>query len=159
MKEKKKLKPVHILFADDDEDDRALFKQMIDELNVNVELSTVKDGYHLMYALSEIEWLPDVIFLDLNMPRKSGVQCLTEIRNDKKLRHIPIVIFSTSSNRKDIDETYDKGANLYVCKPANFTTQKTIFKKILLINWKEFMPFASRTNYFFTEDSPPLLHS
>lgn len=86
-----KPKLIHLLLADDDDDDRTLFKETIVEIGVNIELSTVKDGFQLMHALSEAEWLPDVIFLDLNMPYKSGKECLTEIRANDKLKHIPII--------------------------------------------------------------------
>ena len=154
MAEDQKSPIIHLLLADDDEDDRTLFKETIIELGVNVELSTVKDGFQLMHALSETEWLPDVIFLDLNMPYKGGNECLTEIRSNQKLKHIPVVIFSTSTNEKDITETYNKGANLYLRKPTDFSIQKAIFKKILAINWKEFMPFSSRENYIVNEKSP-----
>lgn len=100
-----------------------------------------------MHALSEAEWLPDVIFLDLNMPYKSGKECLNEIRQNAKLKHIPIVIFSTSNSEIDIEETFKKGANLYFKKPIDFNLQKTLVRKILAINWKEFMPHSSKENY------------
>ncbi len=138
---------MYLLLADDDEDDRALFRETIIEIGANVELSTVKDGFQLMHALSEAEWLPDVIFLDLNMPYKSGKECLNEIRQNAKLKHIPIVIFSTSNSEIDIEETFKKGANLYFKKPIDFNLQKTLVRKILAINWKEFMPHSSRENY------------
>ena len=138
---------MYLLLADDDEDDRALFRERIIEIGANVELSTVKDGFQLMHALSEAEWLPDVIFLDLNMPYKSGKECLNEIRQNAKLKHIPIVIFSTSNSEIDIEETFKKGANLYFKKPIDFNLQKTLVRKILAINWKEFMPHSSKENY------------
>lgn len=154
MAEAEKPRIINLLLADDDEDDRALFKETIIEIGLNVELSTVKDGFQLMHALSEVEWLPDVIFLDLNMPYKGGTECLTEIRANSKLKHIPVVIFSTSHNEKDIAETYDKGANLYMRKPTDFEAQKSILRKILSINWLNFMPHASRENFVINEKSP-----
>ncbi|MEO8150888.1 MAG: response regulator [Bacteroidia bacterium] len=154
MAEDEKPPIIHLLLADDDEDDRNLFKETIIEIGLNVELSTVKDGFQLMHALSEAEWLPDVIFLDLNMPYKGGTECLTEIRANKKLKHIPVVIFSTSGNEKDIIETYNKGANLYLRKPTDYNVQKHIFRKILAINWKEFMPHSSKENFIVNEKSP-----
>lgn len=154
-----KIPPINILLADDDDDDRRLFNEMIEKTDADISLATVKNGFQLMHALSEAEWLPDVIFLDLNMPYKSGADCLSEIRADNRLKDIPIVIFSTSGSKKDINETYNKGANLFVCKPVNFEVQKKIFKKILSINWKEFMPFSSKANFYINENSTQLLCS
>lgn len=84
----------HILLADDDTDDCLFFKDALEELALSVTLTTVRDGVELMRHLST-QVLPDVIFLDLNMPRKNGYECLTEIKLNAKLATIPVVVYST----------------------------------------------------------------
>ncbi|HUR30799.1 MAG TPA: response regulator, partial [Saprospiraceae bacterium] len=77
--------PLHILLADDDEDDRLIFKEAINEVRIKTKLTMVNDGVQLMEYLQTTEdELPHIVFLDLNMPRKGGIDCLKEIRNDGK---------------------------------------------------------------------------
>ena len=85
----------NLLLADDDIDDCIFFKEVLEELPVESFLTTVKDGVELMKFLNTAN-LPDVLFLDLNMPRKTGHECLSEIKKDQKLKHLPVIIFSTS---------------------------------------------------------------
>jgi CheY-like chemotaxis protein len=95
-------KSTHILFSDDDTDDALLFTQAADLMKSSILLSFAEDGEQLMRYLSK-ESLPDMIFLDLNMPVKNGIECLREIRNDKKLDKLPIIVYTTSDNPRDID--------------------------------------------------------
>jgi CheY-like chemotaxis protein len=96
-------KALHVLLADDDEDDRLFFKEAIDDIKMRTIVTIVNDGIELMEYLNNPEIsLPDVIFLDLNMPRKNGMQCLEEIRNDKILKNLTIAIYSTSSAERNI---------------------------------------------------------
>lgn len=86
-----------MLLADDDEDDCLFFKDAIEELPVNASLQTVNDGEQLMRMLNTKSMsLPDILFLDLNMPRKTGYECLSEIKLSEKLKTLPVVIYSTS---------------------------------------------------------------
>jgi CheY-like chemotaxis protein len=102
-----------LLLADDDSDDCIFFKDALDELPVSANLITVKDGVELMELLSESQTvLPDILFLDLNMPRKTGFECLFEIKANEKLKHLPIVILSTSLDLKVVNSLYDMGAPL-----------------------------------------------
>jgi CheY-like chemotaxis protein len=88
------LKPLNILLADDDLDDCIFFKEAVGELMLSANLKVVHDGEQLMQLLiSETSELPDVLFLDLNMPRKNGFECLTEIKLDPRLKQLPIIIF------------------------------------------------------------------
>ena len=110
----------NIFLADDDADDRAFFADALKEVNIQTELTTTSDGIELMTTLDESVTVPPpphVIFLDLNMPRKNGYECLKEIRQTSKLKDIPVVIFSTSDNAHAIETTYKLGANCYVLKP------------------------------------------
>jgi CheY-like chemotaxis protein len=124
------LKPLNLLLADDDTDDCLFFKEALEELNINAKLTIVNDGEQLMQHLSEEgHTLPHVIFLDLNMPRKNGFECLTEIKKNDKLRKLPIIIFSTSFDTDVVNLTHDRGANFYICKPPEFSQLKKVISK------------------------------
>src|SRR5215203_94230 len=100
-----------ILLADDDEDDCMFFKEALDELSLPVSLNTVGDGVELMdFLKSNLINLPHVLFLDLNMPRKTGFECLSEIKQNEKLKQLPVIIYSTSANPDVIESLYNNGA-------------------------------------------------
>jgi CheY-like chemotaxis protein len=89
--------PLKILLADDDTDDRFFFEKALNELSLNTHLTTVHGGEQLMeYLLENTKNLPDVLFLDLSMPRKNGIECLSEIKENKQLEAVPVIMFSTS---------------------------------------------------------------
>ena len=112
---------LNILLADDDDDDRLFFKDAIEEIKVKTSVTMVNDGVELMEYLNKSEInLPNLLFLDLNMPRKGGMECLTEIRKNSKLKDLSIAIYSTSALENDIEETFIKGANTYIKKPNDF---------------------------------------
>ena len=107
-------KEIHVLLADDDEDDRQFFTDAINVVAPRLKLSTVQDGEELIKRLKKnTTELPDVIFLDLNMPYKNGIECLKEIRSLDFLRKIPILIYSTSTNTDQVENTYLNGCLLY----------------------------------------------
>ena len=125
----------NILLADDDADDRTFFEDALEELALPAELSTVNDGVQLMKTLTatQKDLLPDVLFLDLNMPLKSGFECLTEIKSTETLKYLPIIIFSTSLDTTTVDKLYAQGATYYICKPGDFSKlKKVIFDAITL---------------------------
>jgi CheY-like chemotaxis protein len=124
---------IQILLADDDKDDRFLFREALSELSFPTELETVHDGEQLMLYLEEhVGNLPDVLFLDLNMPKKNGFECLTEIKANDKLTPLPVIMFSTSYPRdihyeEDmIKMLYRIGAQDYLRKPTDFSELKNI---------------------------------
>lgn len=126
-------KSIKILLADDDEADRLLFREAFDELNVGTSVGTVNDGYELMHLLknTEAENLPQILFLDINMPRKNGLECLKEIRADKKYKEVSVAIYSTSSSENDMQETFLHGANVYIHKPNDFRKLKKVLEKAI----------------------------
>lgn len=125
--------PLHILLADDDEGDRLLFKEAFFELKINTLVTTVHNGTQLMEWLHmNLNHLPHFIFLDLNMPRKGGLACLKEIKNDEKLKDISVAIYSTSDNERDKEEVLYYGANAYIVKPNNFEKLKEILEKSVM---------------------------
>ncbi len=128
---------VRILLADDAEDDRLFFRDAIDELHLNTIVTMMNDGEMLMeYLLNPKVTLPHVIFLDLNMPKKNGMECLTEIRNHPKLKTLSIAIYSTSMSKEDIEETFIRGANIYINKPNDFNSLKNVLNKVICTNWQ-----------------------
>ena len=80
--------------------------------------------------------LPHILFLDLNMPRKNGIDCLLEIKHSDNLKDIPVAIYSTSASEEDIEDTFVKGANVYIKKPSDFGTLKKILEEVITINWQ-----------------------
>jgi CheY-like chemotaxis protein len=125
--------PLLILLADDDEEDRLFFTEAFSELKIKTIVQTVNNGIELIKWLNEKDaLLPHLLFLDLNMPLKDGLQCLKEIRSDEKLKNISIAIYSTSNNQKDIEETFTNGANVYITKPSDFNTLKQLLEKAVI---------------------------
>jgi len=119
---------LNILLADDDKDDRQFFSMALDGISIATKLESVVDGEKLMDYLSEnMHQLPDVIFLDLNMPRKNGFECLSEIKLNQKLNQLQVVIFSTSFEQEVVNLLYHNGAKYYIRKPSGFLQ----FKKII----------------------------
>lgn len=129
--------PLLIFLADDDEADRLLFKEILQELKIKTTVVTFNNGLELMKSLEEEDtYLPHLLFLDVNMPLKSGLQCLKEIRSNEKLKDISIAIYSTSNNPSDIKETFLNGANIYINKPSDFNTLKKVLEKALLATFQ-----------------------
>lgn len=125
-----------ILLAEDDEDDRQFFREAIERMNLNTHLEMVTDGVFLIeYLKNNPEKKPHLIFLDLNMPRKDGFECLHEIRNVLGLTELPIAIYSTSNASVDMEEAFRLGANIYIRKPSDFEMLKKIIGKVVSINW------------------------
>lgn len=116
-----------ILIADDDADDRMFLEQALRSIGYSQEIQFVEDGEQLMdylkqqgaYSYENAPW-PNLIILDLNMPRKNGFQALEEIKADARLRRLPVVVMTTSSADEDVLRTYNLGVNSYITKPFNF---------------------------------------
>jgi CheY-like chemotaxis protein len=127
MPESSKIK--FILLADDDDDDTMLFVEATEKLSPKIKVSLANDGQKLLGLLDSAS-PPDIIFLDLNMPRKSGLECLKAIRSDARYDKIPVIMYSTSQSKRDIDESYNAGANYYVVKPYEFEDIISILQKL-----------------------------
>lgn len=123
--------PINVLLADDDKDDRSLFQDALDELSLTTHLTIVLNGEQLMQLLNETTQLPDILFLDLNMPRKNGFDCLTEIKHTEKLKRIPVIIFSTSYEPQVVNLLYKNGAHHYIRKPNDFEQLKGLIDRSL----------------------------
>lgn len=127
-----------LLMAEDDDDDFLISLDAFKELGLDKYIKRVKDGDDLMnYLLNKPPYngnnakpLPDVIFLDLNMPRKDGREALREIKSNPKLKKIPIVILTTSNSPDDIQSTYNAGANSFIQKPDSFEKFVELFRTV-----------------------------
>lgn len=116
-----------ILIADDDADDRMFLEQAMRQNGYDQDIRFVEDGEELMeylkrqgrYNESNAPW-PNMLILDLNMPRKNGFQALSEIKDDPKLRRLPVIVMTTSSADEDVVKTYNLGVNSFVTKPFNY---------------------------------------
>jgi two-component system response regulator len=125
---RKNVKPVIFLMADDDPDDRLLIKEAFQESLISNSIYFVEDGVELLdylrwqdkFANPKDAPTPDLILLDLNMPRKDGREALAEIKSDPRLRYIPVVVLTTSKAEEDIMRSYDIGAASYITKPVTF---------------------------------------
>lgn len=139
---------IHIILADDDEDDILFFTDAFDELKINTKVYTFKDGVELMDYLNHKDTLmPNVLFLDLNMPKKSGIECLTEIKASHKMSEIAIAIYSTSASEEDIEKTFVLGANIYIKKPGDFKKLKKILSEVVSINWQYHTNGLNKDNF------------
>jgi len=140
--------PFFILLADDDEGDRLLFQEAFSEIKIKTLVHITNNGVELMEYLSDDDArLPDVIFLDLNMPRKNGLECLIEIKGNEKLKDISVAIYSTSDNEKDMDETFRNGANIYITKPNDFNVLKQVLEKAIITSFQYKDKKMNRDNF------------
>jgi CheY-like chemotaxis protein len=139
---------INILLADDDEDDRLFFTEVIGKLNMKTSVTTVENGKDLMeYLLDPEQELPHVLFLDLNMPYMSGHECLYQIRNNEILNGLTVAIYSTSSTEKDIEDSFVNGANVYIKKPNDYEALKTVLGKVISTNWQYFNNTMKKENF------------
>lgn len=139
---------IHVLLADDDKDDRDDFIEAFKSVKMNTEVQIVVDGMELMDQLNDLSSpLPDLLFLDLNMPKKSGLECLQEIKKIDRLKNLTVVIYSVSSSEKIIEDCFVHGANVYIKKPAHLTVLKKILANVLTINWQYHTSGLNRDNF------------
>lgn len=137
-----------ITLADDDEDDRLFFTDAFDELKINTIVNTHKNGKELLEFLNHPETvLPNIIFLDLNMPILNGIDCLKEIKKNDKFNDIAIAIYSTSSSEEDVENTFVLGANIYIKKPSDFGTLKKVLSDVVTINWQYHTSGLNKDNF------------
>ncbi len=149
---KDKMETIKIMLADDDKDDQDLFKEALDHTSVHTELTTANNGKELMDNLHDPEIPnPDIIFLDINMPIKNGKECLKEIKEDAELKDIPTVIYTTSNSEKDINDTYNTGANLFVPKPYSFSIIIVVLKNIFTLRWKQLFTKPEKKDFVMSE--------
>lgn len=124
--------PIKIIYAEDDEDDQEFFQVALKDSKLNAALTIVPDGHQLLMHLGTN--MPDIIFLDINMPVLNGIECLKKIREQDQFENVPVVILSTSSYQ--VDELFNKGANIFLSKWTFYTDQPSNMLKIFVPGWQ-----------------------
>lgn len=127
--------PIHVLLVEDNPADADLMRETIEASKLRLDLAVVKDGVEaIQYLRSEGPYLksprPDLILLDLNMPRMNGRQVLANVKSDADLRGIPVVVLTSSGAEQDIVQSYNLGANCYVIKPVDLKAFQSIVKQV-----------------------------
>jgi CheY-like chemotaxis protein len=117
-----------ILYADDDVDDRTFLAEAFQEIDPAISCITVCDGQEALETLKRSDNLPDYIFLDINMPVMDGRECLVELKKDERLKDIPVVIYSTTTDLFEINYYYSLGASCFVHKPDTFTQLRNVLQ-------------------------------
>lgn len=141
---------IHILLADDDPDDREFFSEAIQSIGIPHKLTLFEDGQELMNYLYTVELdVPHILFLDLNMPCKSGLDCLDEIRQNTKLKDLSVAIYSTSSSEKDVEQAFVGGANVYIKKPNDFQSLRKVVGEVVKINWQYHNSGLNRDTFLY----------
>ena len=125
-----------IFYADDDQDDRFFFGEAIEEINHDIDLITADNADLLIEMLKQKPVPPLLIFLDLNMPGKNGIEALKEIKSNNSFKDFPVVIFTTSSDRDAIERTRKLGADGFITKPGKFEALKNLISQCIERNWK-----------------------
>jgi CheY-like chemotaxis protein len=144
--------PLHILLADDDKDDRWFFAKALDDLPFPTALKTVENGELLItHLLETVDKLPDVLFLDLNMPKKNGAECLFAIRANESLRNIPVIIYSTSLHNDIADILYKNGAYYFIRKTEFQELKKILMKVLPAISEKKMRPERGKFEFTLVE--------
>ena len=123
--------------AEDDDDDQYLFSMALKEIDSGINCEFAKNGREAIGKLKKLAMLPDLIFLDLNMPVMNGFECLSKLKNDQRLSMLPVVIFTTSNNPGDVQATHQLGANVFLTKPSEFNELKTKIKRILELDFSQ----------------------
>jgi CheY-like chemotaxis protein len=142
---------IKILYIDDDSDDRELFKEALSEVTTKYQLQLASNGVEAMKMIQE--FLPDIIFLDINMPLKSGKECLAEIRKEEKFTNTPVIMISTSVNKIDVEETYQNGANIYAVKQDCFEKHIKLIRLILAMYIHENLWDQARSAFLISDPS------
>jgi CheY-like chemotaxis protein len=132
--------PITIFYTDDDKEDLNIFSEAVKALETNIQLLTMNHGDQLINALNAPPPSPHIIFLDLNMPGKSGFQLLKEIKDSQNHSNYPVVIFTTSDDPRSISITRDLGANLYITKPNSFPALQDAIRYSITLDWNRLTP-------------------
>ncbi len=143
--------PLNILLADDNPNNRYFFEEALKDFLQPTHLIVVNDGEQLIQQLTnEGNELPDILFLDLNMPRKNGFECLSEIKLNPRLKELPVIIYSTSFHKKIADMRYKHGATYYLSKPFEISELKKAVNQMLICVEQENIEQPGIENFIVT---------
>jgi CheY-like chemotaxis protein len=145
----------NLFLVDDDKDDCRFFKEALKALPVTASLTTLHNGEQLMQLLSKRAVVPPphrTLFLDLNMPRKNGLEVLSELKQDRQLKKLPVIIYSTSSELDMANLLYEKGAHYYINKPTEFSQLKRVIYQALLLTTVSNVKQPAKKNFVIKGD-------
>lgn len=143
--DKMKLTTMHILMADDDKDEFYILQEAAEKTCEPLQISYVANWLELLRFV--LKTLPDILFLDLNMPVKDGIECLQLLREDRNYDKVSIIIYSTSANKNDIDKAYTNGANYFILKPNALEDITNIVKKLCSIGKETLLSIPPREEF------------
>jgi len=127
---------ITIFLTEDDKDDQNIFKEALNEIEISFHIANFENGEELLEHLgNNLDLLPDIIFLDLNMPKLNGMDCLKILRNDPRYANLFVAIYSTSGSKENIENAFMAGANAYIRKPNDFGELKNVLRELLLDSW------------------------
>jgi CheY-like chemotaxis protein len=145
---------IKILLADDNEDDCLLFREALEELPVSFHLNIVHDGEQLMEQITQKGTeLPDVLFLDLFMPRKNGFATLGAIKRNTELQQIPVIILSSVSEQESVKNVFRDAAHYYISKPTEFLLLKKVIYEALTLISQNNNPLPNKESFLITGNS------
>ena len=129
------LKSKNIYLVDDDTDDQLFFTDALREIDSGIACSIANNGREALENLRSMTLLPEILFLDLNMPFMNGYECLSQLKNEIRLSRIPVVIFTTSNDPRDAEITHQLGAEVFLSKPPEFKQLREKLEKILALDF------------------------
>jgi CheY-like chemotaxis protein len=141
---------INILIADDDQDDAAFLAEGISKIISSFKVFNASNGLECLNFLEEHE-APELIFLDINMPLRNGIECLMDIRKNKELRNSHVIMYSTSSSESDINTCYELGAKFYIIKPVTFSGMVNMLKQLFVGLGKPVREIACKEKFLLTE--------
>lgn len=134
-----------VLLAEDDMDDVLIFNLALNKLPFAVELRHAEDGDKLFILLKEL--IPDIIFLDINLPCKNGIACIVEIRKNRQYNEVPVIMYTSHKNMKYISDSYSNGANFYLVKANTVYELAERLRQIFSVDWKQYMYYPPMSEF------------
>ena len=122
-----------ILLVDDDHEEAELFTAALKSVDQTIQFVPAEDGVDLLDSIRKHK--PDIVFIDINMPFLNGIECLKAVRSDPEFKYLPIIMYSTSNNQKNIIDSFNNNANLYIVKPDSYRGIIIALEKVLKVNW------------------------
>ena len=127
-----------LMIIDDDSDDRELFSEALTSIAPSISCRQAGDAEEALQMLSQEQHLPEVIFLDINLPGMSGWECLVNLKKIDRVKEIPVIIYSTSSHKRDIEIAKDLGAACFITKPDDYKILGILLKKMVQTSTEDF---------------------
>lgn len=137
-----------VLLAEDDNDDVLVFELAMKQAEIPAKIRVAQDGDKLFTMLKQL--IPDILFLDIHMPCKDGISCVVEIRRNKDYDHLPVIMYTSHTTDRYIEDSYRNGANLYLLKSKTVQELAANLKRIFSVDWKKNMYFPPKQNYILS---------